>query len=352
LELDQKEILRQAIDSLLDKSPLEKVVACASSAGFDGVKVPLRLALLHVRFSEDKPQVDALARFLWSQCVSYALSRRRREEFQKRLQENPGDISAAAEIIAKVKNIFITFKRQYPSRASEVGEVLAYSIAVNYLKASQMAAKMSLKTSPNMPVHGLDGIHAVFENDALTIYFLESKLARTANDGMADYVKSTAEFSKNEKQYLREYELVGDLGNLDYLTGDAREIALRHFDVINEPDLVRRERSVGVVCYSEVKHFSDKLDVDDEAPSIHEESFTKKYSVNIDDFRDNAISNLNKMGVDPKRCILFFVAVPDINELREKFYQEMGVDVYDERDGEPSLKKKSLKQKESKEVTK
>lgn len=340
MELDKKEVLQQAIASLLDKSPLEKVVRCAGSEGLNGTNVPLRLALLHVKFSEDKPQVDALARFLWSQCVSYALSRRRREEFQKRLQENPGDITAAAEIISKVRSIFITFKKQYPSRASEVGEVLAYSIAVNYLKAAQMAAKMSLKTSSNMPIHGLDGIHATFENDALTIYFLESKLAQTAAAGVADYVTSTAEFSKNEKQYLREYELVGDLGNLDYLTGEAREIALRHFDVVNQPDLIRRERSVGVICYSEGKHFSEKLAIDDNNPNIHEESFSKNYIENMAVFRSAAISNLDKHGVDPKKCTIFFVAVPDINDLREKFYMEMGVDT--KSDGVTSTVKKKI----------
>lgn len=110
---------------MLDNSPLDKVVACAASSGLDGSATALRVALLHVRFKEDQPSDDDLARFLWKQCFSYALSRRRRVELQKKLTENLADISALPDIYGKVRDIFISFRREYPSRASEVGEVLA-----------------------------------------------------------------------------------------------------------------------------------------------------------------------------------------------------------------------------------
>lgn len=322
----QQELLKNAIKALLDNSPLDTVVACAVPINNNTSAAHPRTALLHARFNEDKPQIDALARFLWSQAVNYALPRRRRIAFQKRLQDNPADLSPAADLIQAVRNVFIEFRKQHPSRASEVGEVLAYCIALHHLNAAQVAAKMSLKTSSNMPVHGLDGIHAIFDNDALTIYFLESKLSKSANDGLREYAESVAGFLKDEKQYLREYELIGELGNLDTLEGDAREMMLQHFDVVGNPNIHRRERSVGVVCYSEKKHYTNTISVSDGPIDIHEKHFASNYTQELKHHQEAALKHLQAQDADPNKCIVFLVAVPDVNDLREKFYAAMGID--------------------------
>src|SRR5256885_12132715 len=89
---------------------------------------------------------------------------------------------------------------------------------------------MSLKTNNNMPVHGLDGIHATVEGGWLVIYFLESKLNKTANGGAADFAESGADFTSNKKQYRREYSIVRDLGKLDTLDEESRKVALRYLD--------------------------------------------------------------------------------------------------------------------------
>jgi hypothetical protein len=62
-----------------------------------------------------------------------------------------------ARVNQAVRDVFINFNEKHPSRASEVGEVLAYCVTQHYLSAAQVAAKMALKTSSNMPVHGLAG---------------------------------------------------------------------------------------------------------------------------------------------------------------------------------------------------
>ena len=319
---EQQELLMRAINQLLDTVPLDGVVACPAPIDFGANAASPRTALLHVRFNEDKPQVNAMARFLWAQAVKYALSRRRRLEFEKALI---GDITVAAQIVRVVREVFIEFRTNNPSRASEVGEVLAYCVAVHHLKAAQLAAKMSLKTSPNMPVHGLDGIHAVFESGALTLFFLESKLSKSANDGAREYAESVAGFLKDEKQYLREYELVGDLGNLNALEGEAREVMLKHLDVVGSPDIPRRERYVGVICYSEKKHFADKIPVGNGAMDVHEKHFASNYAKEITHHQKAAQKHVKAFGGDPNKCFVFFVAVPDIDDLREKFYEEMGI---------------------------
>lgn len=322
MQEDKIQILKSAIDELLVESDLDSVISLACDNVSENALQHPRVYLLHVRFAEEKPNVDALAKFLWGQSINFALSRKRRLQFETKLKS--GDLSAAVDIVRVVRDVFLNFNSLYPHRSSEVGEVLAYCIALRYLKAAQLLAKMSLKTSPNMPVHGADGIHAIVENNALTIYFLESKLSSGANNGVAEYADSAGKFFSDQKQCLHEYSLVGDLGNLDSLTGEARQLALQHFDPIASPEVLRRERSIGVICYSEDKHFSDTIPVSDGPVTAHEEHFSKNLSGELQHHFDCGLNHLQKHNVDPNKCRIFFVAVPDVKALREKFYEVMG----------------------------
>ncbi len=185
---------------------------------------------------------------------------------------------------------------------------------------------MSLKTAANMPVHGLDGIHAVFENGALTVYFLESKLASEGRRGVASYAASAAEFLSDRRQYLREYEIVADLGNLDALEGEARQRALDHFDVIGHPNSGAGNGSWESSAISEPGHFGKRLRIrDDQPPDIHERDFAGRYAADHGKLRLAARKQLLKHGADPAKAIVLLVAVPDVRELRKAFYAAMGV---------------------------
>lgn len=317
------EIVQGALEKLLDRSPLEKIVRRAIQS--DDSTSPAT-TLMHVAFKENLGNTLALADFLWTQALNYALTRKRRDQIRAKLESAPpGDISTIAAPVNAVRNAFIEFHKDYPSRASEVGEVLAYCIAVNELEAAQVAAKMSLKTSGNMPVHGLDGIHAKVDGGALYIFFLESKLSQSANAGVKDYAESVAGFGRNLKQYLLEYSIVRDLGNLDTLTGSERDLALACFDVMDSPDTVeRRERSVGVILYKEGQF--DKLPpVQPGQPvGFHETEFAAAYAAQLDHHQQAALKHLTAENVDTNKCHVFFVAVPDVDELRELFYMRMG----------------------------
>lgn len=318
--------LSEVIEKLLNQAPLNDFVKCAHNLDDQLPSVAPKLALLHVRFQEDVPNTSSLADFLSSQAVNYALSRRRRDAYLEQLTSGKnGDLSSTSQIHKAVRTAFIEFRKEYPSRASEVGEVLAYCVAVHHLKAAQLVAKMSLKTSTNMPVHGLDGIHASVKDGVLHIFFLESKLAGTAASGTADYAESIAGFGGNKKQYLQEYGLARDLGNLDALPEADKDRLMEYLDVFNKPNAPKRERSVGVVCYSETQHFANKLPVDDGALDKHEVHFGKLYVSDHKRHQTNVINQLAKHGVDPNKCMLYLVAVPDVGELRELFYESLGI---------------------------
>ncbi len=310
-----------ALHALLNPSKVDEHLVCAGVDAIDTLGDGPRTFLLHVRFNEDLPKIEDLARYLWEQCFYYALPRRRQLALKTEAEKDP---SAMLRVGKAARDAFIAFNEKNPSRASEVAEVLAYCVVQHYLDASQVVAKMGLKTSSNMPVHGLDGVHAKYENGALTIYFLEAKLAKSANGGAKDYAESASNFLSNRSQYLREYQIVAELGNLDALNEPERQLALDHFDILGKPKLHRRERYIGVICYSE-KKYEDKLAVTEGSIDVHEKHFTAIYAAKHDHHRAVALKHLKNNGATPRKCMVFYIAVPDVNALRKSFYQEMGV---------------------------
>ncbi len=316
--------LKADLIGLKDKVELSKYVGIAISSSAPSQPTT---TLMHVRLQENLANVRSLSRYLSRKAANYALSRKRRDELRKEFETGPdGDVSLAMAIAEATREAFLEFEASYPHRASEVGELLAYCIAIEQLNAAQLAAKMSLKTNSNMPVHGLDGIHASVEGEWLVLYFLESKLSQSANDGAADFAKSVSSFTTNKKQYKREYSIIRDLGNFDSLDPKSRKIALQYFDVMASPeDAPRRERYVGVVLYSDAKLFNSLSSVDNaQQPGFHESELAIAYAKNLAHHQQAAMKHLENHGADPYKCLIYFVVVPDVGELRQMFYDTLG----------------------------
>lgn len=322
---DSLPTLKACLESLLDKVELSKYVAVAAESASPSAP---STTLMHVRFLENEANVRSLAQYLWLCAQNYALSRRKRRELrQQMLDAPPDDISVAGLMTTAVRDAFLEFNKKWPHRSGEVGEVLAYCIAVEQLEAAQLAAKMSLKTNNNMPVHGLDGIHGKVEKGHLTLFFLESKLSTSANAGAKEFACSVADFTNNNKQYLREYSIVKELGNLDVLAEADRKIALDYFDVLASPDKVpKRERYVGVIIYSDDQAFKGLPPIsDDQEPGFHEKAFAASYMKKLQAHQDTAAKHLADNKADVNKCRVYFIAVPDKDVLRTLFYDALGI---------------------------
>jgi hypothetical protein len=315
--------LKAALEGLLDPVELSNHVAVAAVSLSPSQP---STTLMHVRFLEDKAEVEKLAHYLWRCAQNYSLSRRRREELRAQIAEAPpGDLSVIALVSTAVRDAFLEFNAAHPHRSSEIGELLAYCIALEQLGAAQLLAKMALKTNNNMPVHGLDGIHGKVENGWLTLYFLESKLSSNANSGAKEFAESVAGFSNDTKQYQREYQLVKELGNLDALSPIDKKVALEYFDIFGTSDIKKRERYVGVILYSDPGAFTSLPPVsDDQKPGFHEEVFAEAYAKQLQHHQSAALKHLNNKNGKAEKCRVYFVAVPDADVVRELLYQSMG----------------------------
>lgn len=280
--------------------------------------------LLFVRMQEHIPQVDALAELLVDQLINYVVPlSKRRDAFElSRNSATGGDTAAVSRLRREAKRLLVSYNEKHPGRYGEVGELIAYVVAVRYLGAAQLGAKMALKTSSEMPVHGVDGLHGrVADDGSVLFYLLESKLIPSATDASRDMVESIAEHQADRGRMLNELRLVSDLSNLDSLEGEAREAAKAFFNSYSGDGshLRRRDIHVGSLVFSE-SAFQEKLPRDfNKPPEIHEEHLEKLYAAKHTSFSNNLKNQAAAKGVDLGGCIVFLVAIPDVNDFKRIF---------------------------------
>jgi len=281
-----------------------------------------RSRLLFLRFEEDVPRDDAFIEHLLDSIIAYAIPKKKRLAALARSHgsRTQADTRPVARLQREARRLFLEYDPDNTGRFGEVGELIAYCVAERHLDAAQIAAKLSLKTNNNMPVHGIDGIHAKFANGVMNVFWLESKLAQSANDGAKEFAISTSAFSSNRTQYLREITIITDFSNLDALPQDQKDVLLSYFDIYDsESVLQKRDRHVGFICYDE-KLYDKGIPVDDtKPPSIHEEHFVERYAKMHKHHDDALLKHLKNQHVKSTKSLAFFIAVPSVDGLRQKF---------------------------------
>nr|WP_254213198.1 DUF1837 domain-containing protein [Burkholderia multivorans] len=273
---------------------------------------------------EHEPQIHELAELLSDQLVNYAipLAKRQKAFLSGSASNTGGDMAALQRLQREAKRLLVSFNEKNLGRYGEVGELVSYVVAVHFLGAAQIAAKMALKTSSEMPVHGVDGLHARMEADgSVTFFLLESKVIPNATDASREMLKSVAEHQAGRKRQLNELRLVSDLSNLDSLEGEAREAAKSYFNAYasNGNYLMRRDVHVGSLVFSE-SSYQDRLPRDFTKPmTIHEEHLESLYAAKHDSFTATLKKQADDQGIDLGGCVVFLIAIPDVNEFKRIF---------------------------------
>lgn len=87
----------------------------------------------------------------------------------------------------------------------------------------------------------------------------------------------------------------------------------------SESVLKKRDRHVGFICYDE-NLYEKGIPVDDtKSPSIHEEHFIEGYAKQHKHHDDALLKHLKNNNVKSAKSLAFFIAVPSVDRLRQKF---------------------------------
>lgn len=280
--------------------------------------------LLLLRMHANEPQVNELAELLTDLLVDYAvpLAKRQRANAEGSRSRTKGSTSAQSRLRREAVRLLVKYRDEHTGRYGELGELLSYAIAVHFLGAAQIGSKMALKTAGGMPVHGVDGLHARANSDGtVTFFLLESKLIPDATDASRDMVKSIAEYQADRARKLNELRLVSDLSNLDALKGKQREAAKSFFNAYEGKGnhLLRRDLHVGSLVFNE-EAYQERLPLDHTKPiTVYEENVEKLYAAKHARFKDNVARQARDNNLDLGSCVVFLIAVPDIDELKRIF---------------------------------
>lgn len=227
---------------------------------------------------------------------------------------------ASNQLFMEAVDLFIKAQKN-TKRSGEFGELIAYLLMEWVIGAPQVVAKMSLKTNPEMPVHGSDGIHLKYDANAdrLLVYFGESKSYENVTAAIKDAVSSVATALAPEK-IRHELMLVKQQFDLAGIPAAAREPIL---DFLNPLSAAAQKRETIAVIFIafDFKGFSalKALELDEVAPAF-EKTLVEALAKHTQTLEDE----LKSAGIDHRRIEAFFLPVPKVADLRLAFHQRIG----------------------------
>lgn len=313
-------------DALLDPiEGVETVLRELDNPAPSGAKEP---RLLFVRYQEHKPLVDEFVELLSNQLVNYAIPLKKRKAANRSgaKSRTGGDTAMGQKLNREAINLLLKYNSAGTERYGELGELISYVVAVHFMGAPQVGSKMSLKTNTEMPVHGVDGIHARCNGDgSVTFFMLESKFAPSSTDATYAFCESIEKFYAGRGALLNELRLVTDLSNLDGLPEPHRTSAIEFFSPYSTSGASRkrRDRHVGSLLYNEAA-YNDRLSVDDEDIEKHESHFAALLETRRSHMRTILTKQALARKMDLAICEVFLVAVPDTEELKKTFAELNG----------------------------
>ncbi|QXH95912.1 DUF1837 domain-containing protein [Pseudomonas ogarae] len=213
------------------------------------------------------------------------------------------------------------FKRAHrlTNRNGEAGELLLYILTEWLLAAPQLLAKMSLKTNPEMPIHGSDGVHVRYcsTQSKLLLYWGESKLYSDIGDAINSAVKSI-EKSLSSTSLDHEIELVKRYIDFSNMEENARNAILSYLDPFDE-NYNERQDIITCLIGFDFEKFSQIAQEDDP-----EDTFRLLAEKKLEEISVTLTNTLQKRNLEHKEIEFFFFPVPSVQELRNLFQKKIG----------------------------
>ena len=156
-------------------------------ATIDGTRVVCHCHMVKLD-AQGRPRMRELVRAICDQVMDFAIPRSRIAEAAAEFQAT-GSSAKFAHLTVEARRLFTDV-----AKSGEGGELLLFVLAETLLKLPQLLCKMSLKTNPQMHVHGADGLHAGVDEETgrLVLYWGESKIFSDATTAIRECLGSVA----------------------------------------------------------------------------------------------------------------------------------------------------------------
>ena len=156
-----------------------------------------------------RPRLNDLIDKTTNYILNYAIPRSSIDKAIKHAHDTGGDTSEIVKLQNQARKLFNHLKN-----SGEGGELLLFALTESILKLPQLLCKMDLKTSEEMHVQGVDGIHCGVTEDEkkLGLYWGESKVHNYYSEAIDDCMSSISKIllsaSASEKPIARDLQLL------------------------------------------------------------------------------------------------------------------------------------------------
>lgn len=315
--------------------PIEKFVASLAEAHDDlgarirmvthAIKSKNKRVSVHAHylaFREGQPTVAEFVDILYLKLVPFCLHRKHIVEAQQQWKTLTHDKiqQSAVHLHRQAVDLFKRANKN-TNRNGEFGELIIYLLIESVLKAPQFVAKMSLKTSAQMPVHGSDGIHLSYDSASggLKLYWGESKCYASVKRAIDKAAKSIAENLQHDKM-AHELFLIDQYFDLAGFPAEFREAILSFLNPFNENYNKRADVSVMFIAFD----FAAFAALNDLKPEEVEERFNADLCSALKDYVARLDADLAKSKVKNHSIEVFFLPVPSVDTMRTMFQERIG----------------------------
>jgi hypothetical protein len=271
---------------------------------------------------DGKATIEDLVRTISEYLMNFALPRRQVNELTAKYGiVSPEEFMALMQrALREAKSLFIKANK-VTNRNGEGGELLLYILTEWILEAPQLLAKMPLKTSAQVAVHGADGVHVKYCHDSkkLSFFWGESKLYADVQSGIASAAKSIAD-ALNDEKLAHEFSLISRYIDFSGLSDEAQTALLSYLDPNDEHSNERINITTCLIGFDFAAYAElSKLD----AGKV-EEHFRNEIMKILPDLSKKVAERLVAQNIAEERFELFFFPVPSVQDLRNLFQAEIG----------------------------
>ncbi|MCR9294824.1 MAG: DUF1837 domain-containing protein [bacterium] len=272
----------------------------------------------YLAFRNGVPSIDEFVEYIYGQIVPFCIPH---AEIEKALSK--GHIRHAQKLVDQARHLFVKARESNSkSREGEPGELILYILLEAVLEAPQIACKMYLKTSENMPVHGSDSIHVCLTDckKGLKLFWGESKLYQSLASAFDDTLASINAFLETKdgrSPRVRDIDILRD--HISVKDPKLSKQILDYFDPYVE---CSNELVEIFACFTgfEAKIFANGTDV-----KKVEKLFADKYKKRIESACELFAKKVKGQGMEKLSFSLFLIPFENVDEFRKKFYEKIGV---------------------------
>lgn len=228
-------------------------------------------------------------------------------------------IEEGADLLNRAIDLFKKANKN-TNRNGEFGEVIAYLLIESVLKAPQLVAKMSLKTSAQMPVHGSDGIHFNLDDGGnLRLFWGEAKCHASVSAAIDSAAESIAENLTHDKM-SHELFLVEHHADWESMPKGLSDALVKFLDPYHEEYNQRKDVSVMLLAF-DFEAFSKLSGFKAEDA---EAEFAKLLDTALPNLVERLDDALNDAKVPSHALHLFLLPVQSVAKMRERFQNRIG----------------------------